>query len=76
MNKQTDSTATQGAAPTVSGVLVSIFVPDEHPLLRLKAALDWEAITGVMVRHWRQAGKNVDGGRGLPHVRQVKPVKH
>lgn len=66
MNKQQDSTATAGAAPSVPGVLVSIFVPDDHPLLRLKAALDWEAITAVMVAHWRQAGKNVDGGRGLP----------
>lgn len=65
MNKQQDSTATAGAAPSVSGVLVSIFVMDDHPLLRLKAALDWEAITAVMVEHWRKAGKNVDGGRGL-----------
>lgn len=66
MNKQQDSTATAGAAPSVAGRLVSIFVPDEHPLLRLKATLDWEAITAVMVEHWRAAGKNVDGGRGLP----------
>lgn len=66
MNKQSDSTATAGAAPSAPGVLVSIFVPDEHPLLRLKATLDWGAITAVMVEHWRAAGKNVDGGRGLP----------
>jgi hypothetical protein len=46
--------------------LVSIFVPDNHPLLRLKGALDWAAITAVMVKYWRQAGKNVDGGPGLP----------
>jgi hypothetical protein len=46
--------------------LVSIFVPDSHPLLQLHRAVDWEAITAVMVKHWRQAGKNVDGGRGLP----------
>lgn len=65
MKEHTDSTAAAGAAPTVSGSLVSIFVPDTHPLLRLKAALDWQAITQVMVKHWRQAGKNVDGGRGL-----------
>ncbi len=65
MNKQQDSTATAGAAPSVPGKLVSIFVPDEHPLLRLKATLEWEAITAVMVEHWRAAGKNVDGGRGL-----------
>ena len=66
MNKQQDSTATVGAAPSVPGVLVSIFVPDEHPLLRLKATLDWDAITTVMSEHWRQAGKNVDHGPGLP----------
>jgi hypothetical protein len=45
---------------------VSIFVPDEHPLLRLKRALDWAALTAVMVKHWRAAGKNVDGRPGLP----------
>jgi len=61
-----NSTRAASAAPEARGVLVSIFVPDDHPLLRLKRALDWEAITQVMVKHWRQAGKNVDGGRGLP----------
>ena len=65
MNKQQDFTATAGAAPGVPGMLVSIFVPDEHPLLRLKATLEWEAITAVMVTYWRRAGKNVDRGRGL-----------
>jgi hypothetical protein len=35
-------------------------------VLRLKRALNWEAITAVMVKHWRAAGKNVDGGPGLP----------
>jgi hypothetical protein len=50
----------------VSGQLVSIFVPDDHPSLQLKRGLDWGVITAVMVKHWRQAGKNVDGGRGLP----------
>jgi hypothetical protein len=44
---------------------VSIFVGDEHPVLRLKQALDWAALTAVMVSHWRAAGKNVDGGPGL-----------
>src|SRR5262249_4587110 len=44
----------------------SIFVPDDHPALRLKQALDWEAIKAVMIKHWREAGKNVDGGPGLP----------
>jgi hypothetical protein len=32
----------------------------------LKRALPWEAITETMTRHWRQNGKNVDGGPGLP----------
>jgi hypothetical protein len=45
---------------------VTIFVPDDHRLLQLKRALNWEAITEVMVKHWRKAGRNVDGGPGLP----------
>jgi hypothetical protein len=28
--------------------------------------LPWAAITAVMTHHWRQNGKNVDGGPGLP----------
>jgi len=59
-----DSITAAGAVPAARGVLVSIFVPDDHPLLRLKRALDWEAITQVMVRCWSQAGKNVAGGQG------------
>ncbi len=59
-----DSTTATGAVSEACGVLVSIFVPDEHPLMRLKRALDWEAITQVMVRCWHQAGKNVAGGPG------------
>src|SRR5687768_4600255 len=46
--------------------LVQIEVASTHPLLLLKRALPWDAITEVMTRHWRQHGKNVDGGRGLP----------
>jgi hypothetical protein len=46
--------------------LVQIEVSPTHPLLLLKRALPWEAITEVMTRHWRQHGKNVDGGPGLP----------
>jgi len=45
---------------------VQVEVSLSHPLLLLKQALPWEAITEVMTRHWRQNGKNVDGGRGLP----------
>jgi len=65
MEEQMDSTAIAGAAPAGKGVLVSIFVPDDHPLLRLKGALDWAQIKAVMVKHWAAAGKNVSGGRGL-----------
>src|ERR671916_1553213 len=46
--------------------LVQIEVSPTHPLLGLKRALPWEVITDVMTRQWRQNGKNVDGGRGLP----------
>jgi hypothetical protein len=66
MSEQNDSTAVAGAAPSVCGKSVTIFVPDAHPLLQLKRALKWGAITEVMVKHWRQAGRNVDGGPGLP----------
>lgn len=61
-----DSTPVGAAAPVVSGAWVSIFVGDDHPLLRLKAALDWAAIEAEMSRHWRAGGKNVDGGPGRP----------
>jgi hypothetical protein len=46
--------------------LVQIEVSPTHPLLVLKRALPWEAITEAMTRHWREHGKNVDGGPGLP----------
>ena len=46
--------------------LVQVEVSLTHPLLLLKQALPWEAITEAMTRHWRQHGKNVDGGQGLP----------
>jgi hypothetical protein len=45
---------------------VSIEVSPTHPLLLLKQALPWDAIAAVMIRHWREFGKNVDGGPGLP----------
>ena len=45
---------------------VQIEVALDHPLLVLKRTLPWEAITEVMTRHWRENGKNVDGGPGLP----------
>lgn len=52
------------ASPNVQ--LVQIEVSPGHPLLVLKRALPWEAITEAMTRHWRAHGKNVDGGAGLP----------
>lgn len=64
MQERSDSTPTSAGMPVVPGAWVSIFVGDDHPLLRLKAALDWEAIQAEMSRHWRAAGKNVDGGPG------------
>jgi hypothetical protein len=64
MRALSDSTPAVAKADVSPGELVSIYVPDNHPLLRLKEALDWEAIKAVMVKHWRAAGKNVDGGRG------------
>jgi hypothetical protein len=65
MRERSDSTPAGRDAPAVVGEWVSIFVGDEHPVLRLKQALDWAALTEVMVSHWRAAGKNVDGGPGL-----------
>ena len=66
MRERSDSTLAGGGAPAGKGEWVSIFVGDEHPLLRLKQALDWAAITEGMITHWRTAGKNVDGGPGRP----------
>jgi hypothetical protein len=51
---------------TDKGVIVSVYVDDTHPLLKLKRALPWEALCEVMTRHWRQAGKNTDGRPGVP----------
>jgi hypothetical protein len=66
MRERSDSTPAGGGTPAGKGAWVSLFVPDDPPVLGLKRALDWEAITAVMVTHWRAAGKNVDGGPGLP----------
>lgn len=66
MREWSDSTRAGSGAPAGTGEWVSIFVGDEHPVLRLKQALDWAAITEGMVTQWRKAGKNVDGGPGRP----------
>src|SRR4029453_1690049 len=55
-----------GPEASASGQLVQSEVSPTHPLLLLKRALPWDAITETMTRHWRQHGKNVEGGRGLP----------
>ena len=44
MKVKQDSTHAKAATPSVIGRMVSIFVPDDHPVMRLKQALDWEAI--------------------------------
>ncbi|MGH9914277.1 MAG: hypothetical protein ACRD63_03200 [Pyrinomonadaceae bacterium] len=51
MREQNDSTAIAGAAPEAPRILVSIFVPADHPLLQLMQALDWATITAVMVKY-------------------------
>jgi hypothetical protein len=66
MRDRGESTPEGDGAPAGKGEWVVIFVPDDQPLLRLKRALNWAVITAVMVTHWRAAGKNVDGGPGLP----------
>jgi hypothetical protein len=65
MRERLDSTPVEWAAPSPTGELVTICVPHDHPLLQ-QGARDWAAITAVMVKHWREARKNVDGGVGQP----------
>jgi hypothetical protein len=67
MTARRDSTLLDLSLPTQepSREVISVYVSLEHPLLRLKAALDWEAIESVMVKHWSESGKNLSGGRGL-----------
>ena len=57
-----------GVCPGASanGETVSIYVPLNHPLLQLKRALPWDALSAIMERQWRRAGKNTDGRPGLP----------
>jgi hypothetical protein len=64
MKEQSHCTGVEASLPVEKKEIVSIEVDYQHPLLQLKRALPWEAITKVMVEHWRAAGKNVDGGRG------------
>jgi hypothetical protein len=66
MQEQDHCTPGLCPATTENGVIVSIAVSPNHPLLQLKRALPWEALCEVMTRHWRRAGKNTEGGPGLP----------
>src|SRR5215210_6287374 len=66
MSEQRNSTSAAAPSPLPDGHVVSIRVANDHPLLQLKRALNWEAIKAVMVKHWRKAGRNVEGGPGLP----------
>ena len=50
---------------TAKGETVSISVAHNHPLLQLKRALPLGALFEVMTRHWRRAGQNTEGHRGL-----------
>jgi len=64
MGEQSDSISQDICLSPQNGEVVSIHVPKDHPLLQLKAALDWQKLEEVMGTHWRKAGKNIDGGRG------------
>ena len=66
MKEQDHCTLGLCPATTENGTIVSIAVNPPHPLLQLTRALPWEALCEVMTRHWRRAGKNTDGGPGLP----------
>jgi len=65
MEEHGHCTAGVGPGARGNGETVSLYVPYHHPLLQLQRALPWEALTEVMTRHWRRAGKNVDGHPGL-----------
>ena len=64
MKEQSHSTAVERELPAEKQELVTIEVSQQHRLLQLKRALPWAEIEAVMVRHWRAAGKNVDGRPG------------
>jgi hypothetical protein len=66
MEEHSDCTAGVYPGASANGAMVSIYVPPNHPLLQLKRALPWDALSEVMERHWWRAGKNTDGRPGLP----------
>src|SRR5438093_10051632 len=65
MEEHGDCTSGVCRAARGNGETVSLYVPYHHPLLQLQRALPWESLAEVMTRHWRRAGKNVDGHPGL-----------
>ncbi len=65
MQEHGHCTSGVGLGASANGEAVSIYVDHNHPLLRLKRALPWDALFEVMGRHWRRAGKNTDGRPGL-----------
>ena len=66
MRESGHSTSVASPMATDKGEIVSIYVDDNHPLLKLKRALPWVALCEVMTRRWGAAGKNTDGRPGLP----------
>ena len=66
MEEHGDCTSRVYPGASAHGETVSLYVPHNHPLLQLKRALPWDALSEVMRRHWQRAGKNTDGRPGLP----------
>jgi hypothetical protein len=65
MEEQGDCTSGVCPGASVNGATVSLDVPYNHPLRPFQRALPWEALSEVMTRPWRRAGKNGDGHPGL-----------
>jgi hypothetical protein len=65
MQEHGHCTSGVGPGASANGETVAIYVDHNHPLLRLKRALPWDALFEVMGRHWRRAGKNTEGRPGL-----------
>jgi hypothetical protein len=51
MSEQRNSTSAAALSPLPDGHVVSIRVANDHRLLQLKRALNWEAIKAVMGKH-------------------------
>src|SRR5262249_18282284 len=64
MRESGHSTSVASPMATDQGAIVSIYVDDDHPLLKLKRALPWVARFEVMPSRWAAAGKNTDGRPG------------